>query len=302
MRYLWQVANCYTAIRQYEKKWDEELLRILQSADNSTSQSIQTKNKERRGVASSGVIVPLILNMIEVREEPKNADYLLSAFTLGVSFIDDVTEGVDKKLKQDMFANIEALLYWDKNVIPWTIQEIRSCAYLFEYVYNTIQDNKYKNEFINALRRLKDSAILDDSGLLNIEVRAEVWRSYGNITKVFIDSQVPVDFSRYQLFIESLFGGTTILDDMSDVFEDYQVKNTRPLAILKNQKPTMLNILCSGMISSTFTDAENEFQRGMKDIEHLPQAKIKYQQIISSFKLFYVLNLGNKYLKQMFHK
>lgn len=294
MRTLKSVIKYCGIIHDYEKRWNNELANILRWEDPDIINIIMKKNTTRKNVGRSGWIVPILLDTIGIQEKSYKAEYLASLCCLSHALIDDATEWIDNKDKEESFDKIASLIFWEKITPYWFSIEITGAIKILNYMYKNIEE---KEVFVAALDRMKRATAFDDRADSQWLWRTEVWRAYGNTIRTLLDSQMKTDFSKYQIIIESLFGGVAILDDMSDIFDDYKVKDTRALAMLAWKRPTLSRILHSDMIQKTLADSEKEFQRWFIDIQDSQKSVQKYRNLTDTLKLVYILNMWKKYVQ-----
>jgi|ETN01SMinimDraft_4_1059930.scaffolds.fasta_scaffold65586_1 hypothetical protein len=252
----------YRQFQEYGPKWKAELANILTHTDPDIKSTIAEKAERREMVSKGGVIMPIILDTLGIKREPNTADFAFSAFCLGNAIIDDTTEGSITRRESYHTDEIVGALRNREKLSESHSEDVRAAALLFEYIYNQIPQRK--EEFISGIDRLTNAATQEDtSPNPGVDVRAEIGSAYGGIAKVILSARIEYDLDRYSNFLESLFAGAAILDDLADLHEDFGVKVTMPLQRLGGWEPSLLGILNSKIIQTSLADSEQEFERGV---------------------------------------
>ncbi|MBI2668153.1 hypothetical protein HYX17_05300 [Candidatus Woesearchaeota archaeon] len=288
-------------VSDYKVEWDSELERILRYSDPVIRETIGSKAKNRKNLSAyCGAIVPRFLDIINAKIDPNNAHFMNSAFILAVGLFDDSTERLELSDKLQEFDWFESLLLGNGNgdilKKDRLYSEKKSIFHLINYVIHYLKD-EYKQDFFNSVAIHKNAVYLDDIKTEpNLEIRANVGRTFADLSWLLIQSRLNIDISRYKPLFSQLHAGGAIMDDMIDVSEDYGVRVTKPLIIINGKKPNPSNIILSGMIKETFKDADKEFFKALNtcDTEFI---KDNYIRTIQVLKLVCAINVFRKYIQ-----
>jgi hypothetical protein len=279
----------------YRKEWYGELEKILNNTDDDAETVIRELISERHFLAVSGMYVPIFLEIIACDEPANKSDHMMSAINLAMGIIDDETENYDHKRKLKEMDWFEDILKGHHTTADNLDPKKKAIITLVDYTLNQI-DEPYLDSFQKDVIECKYATIIDDEQTIpDLSIRAEVGKTCGKVYFDLVQSRIEQNISDYEPVFVQLCTGSAILDDMTDVYDDYGIKVTKPLELIDG-KPTLRRIISKGIIPKTLADSKPEFNKGLEACTSDKMQKA-YSQTANLLKMFYTINLFRRYMK-----